>query len=150
FLYNPDSTLFDTPHTVRLVGPDGAREVSITTRSGAGKRILGTIDGVTTPEQARALMDLRIVVPRDSLPGLDDDEYYDWQLEGAEVFVDGEPRGRLLRVHHPGEVDVFEIDTGTAEPTFVPSTAEFVLDINVEAPSVTLHPTALGEEPDAL
>ncbi|MEO0606366.1 MAG: hypothetical protein AAF211_33370, partial [Myxococcota bacterium] len=75
FLYNPDSTLFDAPRTVRLVGPEGSREVSLATRSGAGKRILGTIDGVTTPEQARALMDLRIIVSRDSLPDLDDNEY---------------------------------------------------------------------------
>lgn len=150
FLYNPDSAMLDEPRTVRLVGPAGSREVRLGTRSGAGKRILGTIEGVTTPEQARELMDLRIVVPRDSLPDLDDDEFYDWQLQGADVIVDGAVRGRLVQIHHPGEVDVFEIDTGGPEPVFVPAIAQLVLGLDVEAPSITLHPDALDEEPDAL
>ena len=149
FLYNPDSGMLDEPATVRLVGPDGAREVLLTTRPGAGKRILGRIEGVGNPEQARALMDLRIVVPRDSLPKLDDDEFYDWQLDGAEIRVDGEVRGRLVQVHHPGEVDVFEIDVGRREPVFVVAMSEFVLAVDLETPSVTLHSHAL-EEPDAL
>jgi len=150
FLYNPDSTVLAEPRAVRLVGPGGVREVVLSTRPGAGKRILGRIEGVTTPDQARALMDLRIVVARSSLPDLDDDEFYDWQIEGAAVLVGGVERGRVVRIHHPGEVDVFEIDTGGPEPVFVPVTAEFVEALDAEAPTVTLSPLALDEEPDAL
>ncbi len=150
FLYNPESTLFETPRVVRLVGPEGEREVTLSTRPGAGKRILGLVDGVTTPDEARALADLRIVVARDVLPDLEADEFYDWQLEGAPVLVDGETVGRVVRIHHPGEVEVFEIDVGDAEPAFVPSVSEFVLAIDVDTPSLTLHPSALSEDSDAL
>ncbi|MEN0063714.1 MAG: ribosome maturation factor RimM, partial [Myxococcota bacterium] len=126
---------------------------SMSSRPGAGKRSLGRIEGVTTPEAARELMDLRIFVPRASLPELDDDEFYDWQLLNAEVWIDGEVVGRIVQIHHPGPIEVFEIDLGQSEPLFVPSTAEHVLHIDVEAPSVTLQPDALmddPEDPDAL
>lgn len=150
FLFNPDSTFFAEPRVVRLVGPDGARTVTLSARPGAGKRILGRVEGVTSKEEARELMDHRIVVSRASLPELDDDEFYDWQIEGAEVIVDDEVRGRVVSVHHPGPVDLFEIDVGGPEPVFVPCTQELVLHIDVQTPSVTLAPGSLDEEPDAL
>ena len=150
FLHNPDTTLLDEPRVVRLVGPEGSREAVLSTRSGAGKRILGAVEGVTTPEAARQLMELRIVVTKSALPDLDDGEFYDWQIEGARVTIAGEVRGRIVRIHHPGQVDVFEIDIGGREPLFVPAIADFVLDVDVTACAVTLHPRALDEDPDAV
>jgi ribosomal 30S subunit maturation factor RimM len=47
-LDNPDSDLLASPFPVTLVAPDGARrEVRLAARPGAGKRILGRVEGVT-------------------------------------------------------------------------------------------------------
>lgn len=127
FLHNPESELLESACDVWLVTPDGARRaVLLTCRSGAGRRILGAIDGLTDPAEARALQGHRIVVPEADLPSPDEGEFYVRDVEGAEVRIDGARVGTVTRVHAAGAVDILEIDTGGAEPAFVPAVQDFV------------------------
>jgi DNA-binding response OmpR family regulator len=51
----PATPLLDKPREVQLVGPDGARRtVTLRSRPGAGRRVLGEIAGVGSPEAAAA------------------------------------------------------------------------------------------------
>ncbi len=145
FLHNPESDLFDQPTEVVLVGPDGQRRpIVMRTRSGAGKRILGRIEGLTVREEAAALKDWRIEIARDALPVLEEDEYYVWQLQGAQVWVEERCVGRVVEVHTSGPVEFFEIAlSDVPEPIFVPSLSEYVARVDPAAGTVHLHPDAL-------
>ncbi|HHO53348.1 MAG TPA: 16S rRNA processing protein RimM [Deltaproteobacteria bacterium] len=145
FLHNPSSHLLEQPTPVVLLGPGGRRRgIVLTTRPGAGKRILGQIEGVASREEASALKDWRIVIPRSALPALEEGEYYVWQLQGAEVRVDGERIGLVQQIHTAGPVELLEIglDTG-GEPVFVPSLSEYIVHLDPEAGVVELSPGAL-------
>ena len=104
--------------------------------------MLGSFDGVTTPEQARGLMGTFIVLPREALPDVGNDEFYFSDVLGVGVFVDGEKIGTLHDVHASGPIDVLEILTDDG-PEFVPAVRELVE--SVSADGVILKPGAIEE-----
>ncbi len=65
---------------------------------------------VITREQAEALKSVKLYVPRDVLPELNDDEFYFDDLIGLEVkTVDGKRAGHVIAVHEFGAGDMLEI-----------------------------------------
>ena len=145
-LHNPTSDLLAKAKKIVLIAPDGARyEATASTRPGAGQRILGKIAEVTTEEGARALRDYRLAVDKAALPTLEDDEYYVWQLQGAEVQIDGVPVGTVRAVQQTGPHDVLEIDRGSGDPAFVPVLHEFVERVDVEGSVIHLTAGSLDE-----
>lgn len=126
-LHNRESTLLAKPRQVVLIGPKGERRSAmLTARPGAGKRIIGRIGGVKYRDQAQAWLQWRIAIARDALPELDEDEFYLSDIEGLDVYVDGERIGVVAQIHAAGPIEVIEIDVGKKEPLFVPCEAEFV------------------------
>lgn len=145
FLHNHESDLFDSARDVVLVDPKGGRwAAKLGSRSGAGKRILGQLVGLTDRDVANALRDWRILVDTATLPELDDDEFYMWQLEGAEVRVDGVRRGTLTSVQTTDGGDIFVIDAEGTE-VFVPCVKAWVVSIDAQAGVVELAPGALED-----
>lgn len=130
FLYNRDSRLFVRGYDVTLVGPDGTRRgVHLRTRSGAGRRVLGRLDGVSTPEAAAALMGHEIVVHKDALPEVEDGTWYHYQLVDLPVrTVDGTDIGTLVDIHPTGEIDLW-IVRGPDGDFYVPATRQMVLSV---------------------
>lgn len=121
YLYNPASTLLKKRREVTLVAPSGERRVvSLSIRPGAGKRILGRIDGVSTPEAVEALVDWEICVPKSLLPPTQEGEWYHHELLGLPVRTEsGEVLGKLAEIHATGEMDVWVVRSATEEH-FVP------------------------------
>ena len=96
-------------------------------RTGAGKRIIGVIRGVSSREACERYKDWRICVLRRHLPGLSDpDAFYVADLLGLEVRQDGVTVGTVGFVHATGPVEVLEIDVGAKDPEFVPALAEVI------------------------
>lgn len=145
FLFNPASYLLQGEHQVVLRGPSGDRTARLRVRPGAGKRLLGRIDGVDDRDTAASLMQFRVVVDRSALPALEDDEFYVWQLRGARVEVDGERVGTVTEVHRSGPIDLFELDLGRGEPVFVPALSEMVHSMDRDAGVLRLHRQAVEE-----
>lgn len=148
FLHNPDSPLLRDPKLVVLVSPDGARlQRTMSTRPGAGGRVIGRISGVTDEAGATALRGYRVFIHKDLLPALSDNEYYVWQLEGCAVWVDGVQVGRVVGVQEAGPHEILEIEVA-GESQFVPLRAEFVRAVDVGAARIDLVAGALEEEPE--
>lgn len=103
---------------IQLHGPDGAvRQAKMRVRSGAGKRILGQIEGVTTEAGAQALVGWEIHIRRADLPQPDPDEYYVHDLIGLPVYdEEGAPLGTLEEVV-PGHKDIWVIAPGADAPS---------------------------------
>jgi len=74
-----------------------------------GKGLVAHIDGVDDRDAAEALKGLDIVISRDQLPALDDEEYYWHQLEGLSVMCGGELLGRVDHLIETGSNDVLVV-----------------------------------------
>lgn len=148
FLHHPESDLLARPKDVVLVGPDGRRwRARLSVRPGAGKRILGRLEGVDDPDVAASLRDWHVYVPRADLPPLADDELWVGELEGATVRIDGQDEGVVLDVQHTAGPDVLVVDTGE-DVRLVPLLKAFFLGFDRAARVVVLAPGALDEDPE--
>jgi 16S rRNA processing protein RimM len=147
YLHNPESDLLRTPRAVVLVAPDGRRRpATLSARPGAPPRVIGRIDGVTDEAEATALRDWRVMIAKATLPALEPDEFYVWQLEGAVVRIDGARVGEVRGVQQAGPTDILEIAVdGEREERFVPLVAEFVRRVDPVERVVELVPGALEE-----
>ena len=129
-LHNQQSQLLSEPRQVVLRSQAGERrEVRLRTRPGAGRRILGTIDGVQDRETARGLMDWEILVRRDELPALEPGSWYVNDLVGLPVRgASGRALGRLTAVHQSGSVDVWELKSSRCVRYF-PVLRDYVIQV---------------------
>ena len=92
-------------------------------RKRAGGRLVVRLD-------RRVARGVELEVPRDELPGLEADEYYVFQLVGAEVVEEGGRRlGHVRDVTHAPANDVIELDTGHA----LPMVEDCVLQVDLHA-----------------
>lgn len=130
FLYNPTSDLLVGGADVVLRTDDGARRpVRLNSRPGAGKRILGQIQGVSTPEAARALMGADILYPKSALPDLEEDTYYHHELVGIPVRTEsGEVLGTLREIVTSGDVDLWVV-RGPAGEAYIPAVADEIVQV---------------------
>lgn len=142
-LHHRESLLLHEGRDATLVSPEGERRaVHLKTRTGAGRRVIGRIDGVNTPEAAAALHGWAVVVPRESLPDPEDDEFYVHDLLGLRVEdSEGRALGEIIDVV-AGDKDVWIVQTGTGEG-FVLATAENIVDVDVDAGRVVVRPGAV-------
>lgn len=144
FLHNPDTDSFDEPRRVVLLRPDGARfEAVLSARPGAGKRILGWVEGSEGEEAANALVGWTILVARADLPE-PDEGFYVSDVLGWPVFVGERQVGTVTGIHATDGDDVLEIGGG-AEPVFVVMNEHYVLDVDFEARRVVIAEDALVE-----
>ena len=121
FLHNRASQLFSGGGSdVTLVSPQGEREVKrLTARQGSGKRILGKLDGVSTPELARSYMDWELVVAEALLPEAGADEYYHKDLIGLTVRTSaGDVVGELTEIMEGEVIDCWVVKGPDGEVMF--------------------------------
>jgi 16S rRNA processing protein RimM len=130
YLYNPTSRLIGTIKNIVLVGPQAGRQsVTLSIRSGAGKRVLGRLGGVGDPDMARGLIGHELVLPKAALPDVASDTFYHHQLLGLPVRTSaGETVGTLCAIHTTGEVDVWEV-RGRTETVYIPAVHEEILRV---------------------
>ncbi len=131
-LYNLESRwLFEEPRDVVLRAPDGrTRPARVQARPGAGKRVLGRIDGLTDRDKARAMMDWEVLAPREILPEPEEGCWYVDDLLGLEVRTDaGRVLGKLCEVYQDAPVEVWEVG-GPAGTFYVPVLLENILELD--------------------
>lgn len=133
FLYNPHSDLFDRPREVVLVTADGRRRrARMRSRPGAGKRILGQLEGITDPEAARALIGAELVLPAAELPELEPGTWYHHELYGTPVRSrSGELVGELAEIYESATdaaPDIWVV-RGSGGERFIPATRAVVLHV---------------------
>ena len=133
YLYNPKTELFHgSGLRVVLVSPEGKRiEKQLQSRSGAGKRILGRLSGVDSPESASELAEWEIVCDEAALPTLGDSEYYHRDLIGLAVQTEhGEPMGRITEIIAGDQVDIWVAKLDGEEVMFA-AVREVILSVDL-------------------
>lgn len=139
------SFLLDGPTEVVLVGPDGARRAArLTCRPGAGRRVLGRIDGVGDRDAAAALKGTRVVVSRAAFPAPAPGEFYVTDLIGLSVLADDRPVGRLQQVHATAGGDILELRVGGGS-VFLPFASADILEFDLAGGVLRVRPEALDD-----
>lgn len=144
-LHHRESETLQQERPVTLVSPEGERRAALLrSRPGAGKRVLGRIQGVDSEDAARALMDWAIVIRREDMPAPAAGEYYVHDLLGLPVRdTSGAERGVLVDVV-PGGVDVWVIETPDGGELFLVATKEALVEVDVAARRIVVAAEAVS------
>jgi 16S rRNA processing protein RimM len=81
-----------------------------------------------------------LLVTRENAVPLEDDEYFIYDIIGANVFTeDGKELGQLIEVLSTGANDVFVVNTSEHKEVLLPVIKECVLDVNVAEKTVKVR-----------
>lgn len=134
-LDNPDSDVLQPGLTIQL---DDGRTIEVRGVFGQGDRV--SFVGVDGRDAADALRGRTILVGRDILPPVDDDEVYLVDVLGAEVSLeDGTVLGTIVRFWDNGAHPIADVKT-TAGDVAMPFVPELLIDVDVEAGRVVVAP----------
>lgn len=131
----PPIAIFD--YQPWLLGEHG-QSVEVLQWQQAGPRLVVRLPGVETPEQAAALGQLSISVPRSALPPADPGHYYWHDLVGLKVInLQGHVYGRVLRMHETGAHDVLEAGNEETPGVLIPWVMDrYVIKVDLAAGEV--------------
>ena len=108
------------------------------TIDGEGVRV--RLEGVDSPEAARALQGRLLAVERTAVLPPRRGEFYPWQLEGATVeSSDGRTLGRFVRVEDSPAQPLWVIERDGRE-WMLPAVPEFVLEVSVAERRIVANP----------
>ncbi len=143
FLYNPAGR-WSGPRRVVLRDKSGERHtVSLTLRPGAGKRILGRIDGLDDVSLVERFVGATILAEREPLPAL---EYYEADLLGLPVrTASGIDLGALTAIHRQGATDLWEVEGDRVR--YLPAREGMILAVE---PGVGITVADEAEDQDAI
>jgi 16S rRNA processing protein RimM len=108
------------------------KEVEIEEVKPLGDSIILKFAGIDTPEKAKALAGMEILVPRKNAAPLEEGEFYHADLNLCSVSCDGEIIGRVKSIMEGGGGELFEIELNSGEKVLVPFRDEFIGEISIE------------------
>ena len=136
----------EDPLAVKSYGPleseDGRQHFKIEALRPAKDHFVVRLAGIDNRDAAERLINLKLYVPRDRLPPVDEDEtFYHADLVGLAAFTpDGAPLGRVTAIHNFGAGDIVEIGRDGGEPLLVPFTEAAVPSIDMKAGRMVVNP----------
>lgn len=109
---------------------DGGETLTITLKNPLGKFILAEIEGCNDRDKAEALKGTELWVSRETLPDLDEGEFYIEDLIGlTAVDENGAAVGTITAVENYGAGDLLEIKPPTGQSFLLPLTDDTVTEI---------------------
>ena len=121
--------------------PEPLRVASIRGHHG---NLLVHFEGVKDRNQAELLRGAEILILRQKLPELDEEEAYLADMLGLAVFVkqDGSPSflGHIENIDAPAGQELWSITTQKGEEVLLPAVPEFIIDIDLEKGEVLIAP----------
>lgn len=132
---------FDGLEEVTALLPAGERrELKIERFFFQKDRIVLKFEGVDSIQAGEMLRDAEICVEEADAVELEDDEYFDWELEGCEVeTVDGVKLGTVREVMRTGGTEVLLID-GSEKELMVPFAEAICVEVDVETKRIVVDP----------
>jgi 16S rRNA processing protein RimM len=125
---------FDGLERLIAVAPDGKRtSLELEEHWFHQSRVVLKFAGLDSVEAARALVGYEFTVPESERVELEEDEFYDWELEGCLVeTVEGEQLGRVRAIMRTGGVEMLVVDNTEGRDYLIPMAEDICLEIDVE------------------
>lgn len=126
---------------MRLRVEDGGRELRVrSARAGRDGRVLLSVGGIDTPEQAKELRGAYLCVDASAARPLEEDEWFVWQLIGMQcVSVDGAHLGTIVDVEPEPAADILVIASRGTQLRY-PMVREFVRGVDTARGVMTIAP----------
>lgn len=115
------------------VSPDGHRTVlDLEEHWFQQGRIVLKFAGYDSIEAASALIGFEFTVPESERVELEEDEFYDWELEGCRVeTIEGEELGRVREIMRTGGVEMLVVENEEGRDYLIPLAEDICVEINI-------------------
>lgn len=124
-----------------LLSADGTKNFNVKIISDAGDSFIAEVEGVKSRNEAEMLRGTELFIYRDSLPEVEDNEFYYEDLIGLEArSINGKKMGVITAIYNHGAGDILEVkmnNSGKAE--LVSFTDDNVPEINITGGYVVIH-----------
>jgi 16S rRNA processing protein RimM len=133
---------FDGLEQVIAVGPNGERlPLELENHWFQEKRIILKFAGYDSIDQAKQLIGFEVTVPEVDCVELEEDEFFDWELEGCLVkTMDGTEVGRVQEVMRTGGVALLVIKGADEREVLVPLAEDICVEIDIAAQQIRIDP----------
>jgi 16S rRNA processing protein RimM len=106
-------------------------------------RIVLKFAGVDSIETARPLVNCEVCVPESEAVALEDDRFYDWELQGCAVeTLEGKKLGRVREVMRTGGTEILVVarEDEPGKDYLVPFAEAICIDVDVENKLIRINP----------
>lgn len=132
---------FEDLDQVVLVSPAGERKSGQLEDYWFQKdRVVLKIGGCDDVDTAKQLVGYEFAVPESDRVQLEDDEFYDWELEGCTVKVGDESIGQVRSVMRTGGAEILVVSDRSGNEKLVPLAASIVVEIDPTARTIVVDP----------
>jgi 16S rRNA processing protein RimM len=133
---------FEDLNRVTVRWPDGRRSsMSLEGHKFYRDRIILKFAGCDSMSAAEALVGGQLVVPESDSGSLNDEEFYEYRLLGAEVVrVDGVSVGIVESIMRTGATDVLVVRSDDNRERLIPFAQEICVDVDTDARRITVDP----------
>ena len=132
---------FEDVDEVVLVSPAGERSPGQLEDFWFQKdRVVLKLAGYDDIDRAKALVGYDFAVPDSERVALEEDEFYDWELEGCTVNAGDKSIGQVRSVMRTGGAEILVISDDLGKEQLVPLAAEIVVKIDKAARVILIDP----------
>lgn len=139
----PKPRLLDEGRSLLLCG----EPTRVVGRKGTDQRPIIRLEGVTDRQAADALRGEQLLAGREEAPALDEDEWWEEDLEGCSVKAGGRSVGTVTRLVALPSCEALEVERPDRDPLLIPLVSEAVRDVDVERREIEVDLEFLGEPP---
>jgi 16S rRNA processing protein RimM len=132
---------FEDLGEVVIISPDGEKKTgSIEDFWFQKDRVVLKLSGYDDVDAAKQLIGYEFAVPESDRVQLEEDEFYDWELEGCTVKVGDESIGQVRSVMKTGGAEILVVSDESGKETLVPLASDIVLEVDPEAKTILVDP----------
>lgn len=132
---------FENLEELVLVAPDGDRKKErLEGYWFQNDRVILKLAGCDDVETAKELTGSEFAVPESERVPLDEDQYYDWELEGCAVRVGNETIGTVQSIIKTGGTEILKIVDESGRERLVPLADSIVVEINTAEKLIVVDP----------
>lgn len=132
---------FENLEELVLVAPDGDRKKNrLEGYWFQNDRVILKLAGCDDVETAKELTGSEFAVPESERVPLDEDQYYDWELEGCAVRVGNEAIGTVQSIIKTGGTEILKIVDESGRERLVPLADSIVVEINTAEKLIVVDP----------
>jgi 16S rRNA processing protein RimM len=132
---------FEDVDELIVVSPSGERgELKLDDFWFQKDRVVLKLAGYDDVDRAKTLVGYDFAVPESDRVPLEDDEFYDWELEGCMVKVGDKNIGEVRSVMRTGGAEILVINDEAGKEQLVPLAEPIVVKIDPEAKTIVVDP----------